>query len=646
MKYPRPDYFVTKMTAHWENDLGNESSDKLKAAWRQMATSFTRQILKNRGVLAEDAIEQKPWTVLPIPTGAGKTQGLCLYCALLSKIYDSEKRTKHPGVLIVTRLIEDADKIRDTINDLTGKCVAVSYHSKTDRKFLPLKHTRLFPVLVICHQAFGNALEAVASDEALFSNWLDYTHWSYGERKLKVIDESLDVVKAYHINHRDFDKVCGAIPAEIRRQHRAEEKAIRALGERFRQRIEKKGLPNEGRLIRTTEWLHEETDFSALIKTLKRKKILTKTKSSDEKGKLLQTKIRNVVCGMEAMKYGWAVHSAYRGTHTLSTARLILPDFVQRAAVLDATAKINPVYDYLEEENVGIPALPKGIRSYRNVTLHVCFNHPAGKEAISKQDYPHFDLLMNYLSERIERDKQVFFCVHKDTEERLKGRYSKLFPEHDFGHWGAIDGRNDWKDYDTMVIYGLPFVKPVDPLISILSFQDWQSRRSGKIFKPVITKALREDAARYADQFMVVRLIQAINRIRCRKVIDDKGNCAKSDVYLFLHGKKKGEQFIEAIKDQMPGIRIKNLEDVPTEKLKKDRSLYAAMVIEYLAKQPPGRYPVLEIKKRFGMSMRTMRRLIEKADMPKNSFAQELKAINVRYEPDMGAGAESCFVKD
>jgi len=25
------------------------------------------------------------------------------------------------------------------------------------------------------------------------------------------------------------------------------------------------------------------------------------------------------------------------------------------------------------------------------------------------------------------------------------------------GHWGAVDGRNDWSDCDTAVIFGLPY---------------------------------------------------------------------------------------------------------------------------------------------------------------------------------------------
>lgn len=468
MAIVKPDIFTKAMTVYWEDELGNQASEKLQAAWRQMAVSFNRHILKARGVLADDKLEQKPWTVLPIPTGAGKTQGLCLYCALLSKGND---RSKHPAVLIVTRLIDEADTICQTINDLAGQCVAVSYHSKTDKKFFPLKDTRLFPVLVICHQAFGNALESLASNESLLSNWDDYTHWAYGPRKLTVIDESLEVVRGYHIGHHDFEKTYRAIPADIKKKHRSETRAIQNIGQQFKSRINNAVSENNGRLIRTKIWIPDDADFSSLVRTLRAKKVLTNHSSSDAKREKLRAIIRNVVCGMEAMKSGWAVHSTWRGRHTLSSAYLILPQFIRSAVVLDATAKANPVYDYLEED-VDLPALPKGIRNYRNVTLHVNCNHPAGKGTIEKQDYHHFDLLMNYLYSRIGPDRKIFFCVHRDTEERLKERYNNLFPEHDFGHWGAIDGRNDWDDCDTMVVYGLPFLKPVDPIISIMAFQD------------------------------------------------------------------------------------------------------------------------------------------------------------------------------
>lgn len=144
---------------------------------------------------------------------------------------------------------------------------------------------------------------------------------------------------------------------------------------------------------------------------------------------------------------------------------------------------------------------------------------------------------------------------------------------------------------------------------------------------------------------MTVSLIQAINRIRCRKVIDSRGNCSKADVYLFLPSRKKGEKFIDTIKSQMPNIQVNVLHDVPTERAKKDRSPYGRQIVEYLAKRPSGKYSVLEIQKKLDMSTRTLRRLLTKAEMPKNSFAKDLKLIHVRYEPAMGRGAKSYFVK-
>ena len=78
----------------------------------------------------------------------------------------ADRNVDHPnpvGVLIVTRLIADADKVAHKINALAGREVAVAHHSD---KRLSESVTAAHDVLVITHQAFMNAAPSLCCPRA------------------------------------------------------------------------------------------------------------------------------------------------------------------------------------------------------------------------------------------------------------------------------------------------------------------------------------------------------------------------------------------------------------------------------------------------------------------------------------------------
>ena len=126
--------FAKEMEKHWVDNLGNISSEALRQVWMQLAKTFGSHI----GSFSPF----ESWTILQPPTGSGKTQGTIVYCKMLSRL----DRRDHPGVLIVTRRIDDANQIAEQINKLSGKTdEAVAYHS--DNK-VNLERLPSFPVLV------------------------------------------------------------------------------------------------------------------------------------------------------------------------------------------------------------------------------------------------------------------------------------------------------------------------------------------------------------------------------------------------------------------------------------------------------------------------------------------------------------------
>jgi hypothetical protein len=72
------------MKAHWEN-LENVPSAALMDLWRTMASAFALSTMVGAGVLKGSPGVPQQWHVLQLPTGTGKTQGACLYAALVAK---------------------------------------------------------------------------------------------------------------------------------------------------------------------------------------------------------------------------------------------------------------------------------------------------------------------------------------------------------------------------------------------------------------------------------------------------------------------------------------------------------------------------------------------------------------------------------
>ena len=76
-------------------------------------------------------------------------------------------------MLIVTRLIADADKVAAKVNTLAGRSVAVAQHSENKQSASVVAE---FDVLVITHQAFMNAAEAFGAHEP--DRWNALHSWS------------------------------------------------------------------------------------------------------------------------------------------------------------------------------------------------------------------------------------------------------------------------------------------------------------------------------------------------------------------------------------------------------------------------------------------------------------------------------------
>jgi hypothetical protein len=122
---------------------------------------------------------------------------------------------KPVGIVIITRLIEDADSIAQQINEMSGRLVAVSHHSKNKADTVDMFNS---DILVICHQAFLNAAKRWCMQDR--DRWHRLSQWRGGDRLLFIIDEALaNVVESNKATTDNLTTVIRSIPHELRQLH-------------------------------------------------------------------------------------------------------------------------------------------------------------------------------------------------------------------------------------------------------------------------------------------------------------------------------------------------------------------------------------------------------------------------------------------
>jgi len=504
--------FITRVSEQFQH-YGNVITDPLKRAWKQICYTFNEQIQN-----ASNPETKVIWKALQSPTGSGKTLCMKVYGAMLSTL----PTEKHPGMLIVTRLIESADSLADDINRLAREYnpslshdvkVAISYHSKSKADLQGLKN---YPVLVICHAAYVSALEKLG-DEATVRNTWDYFYpFINGERKLIVIDEAINLVEEYQLTRDKVERalaLCGSLEEEfpveiqaIRTIHDilkiTEAKKIdkpltvvhKPLIERFRTKGEliqafRNGEPLTGvteEEVKQYEARMIEEDsaaeplfnlkFNDLKKALNTirldEKILAK-EDSQERARLFRL-AEEAINAVNAIFKSW-VYAGKDRKYALATAKLLVPDDIKGAVILDATAGVNLCYDLFPQ---CIPVEPpKGARDYQNVTVHHSQNHRVGKEYMEENTPKVCEALMKELEGEFggrSVKPNVLIVTHKSVEPMLKSYDADNF-SFNVAHWNAIDGSNEWSEYDTVVIFGLPYKPKSHSMNLFQAFQGVQS---------------------------------------------------------------------------------------------------------------------------------------------------------------------------
>jgi hypothetical protein len=627
--------FTEAMSRHWREGFDNVTNPALLAVWRQMAEVFNAQI-QSHGTRTEDR-----WQVVQAPTGTGKTQGLAVYCSLLPEI-------EHPGVLIVTRLKIQADEIAATINRLTGRTDALAYHGDA---VVPVATFQQYPVLVITHRAYEIGLDKVNQGHEITSNWQHYHHWSLTGRRLVVIDEALDIVEEAQVDLERVKLVRALIPEPIAQQYPHQMKTLAVVEDVLRQMarvVTERKQPEFERVVWQGEMrLPADSDMTPLRRELRNIRLDRSLRIKDpEQQKRATASLDTILRDVQATLDNWNWYARKLQDHTLNTARLIVPDSIKGAVVLDATASSDVVYQLFEKaEVIPLPAQP---RTYRNVTVHVSRGHALGHTFMDRNAEEVSANLVENLKASLPSTRKVFVVTHVNVEPLLvKYRDASGFAAFDVGHYGALDGRNDWSAFDTAVIFGLPFrdkAWSANTFMALRGLQTtaWLNADGDRPFQ-----AYKDIRAALDDSKLIVAVVQAINRIRCRRVVSADGDCPPVDVFLLLPPGALGEKILEGIRQEMPAIVAK---EWPYDHLKRARAGRKASAGEALRRYAntmlPGKHSASEVRTHLRISPRQWDRMAAAMKHESSEYARTLAALGVRYSIEgAGRGARSWLIK-
>jgi len=622
-----PNSFVQEMEEHWINRLGNVSSDPLRKTWSQIAEAFNKNIMSHF-----NNNERTKWQVICPPTGSGKSQSAMLYCALLSKLNDED----HPGVLIVTRLTADCDSMAEQINRHGERETAVAFHSKqTDIKMSELS---TFPVVIITHRAYEQALDYLGAGAGIADTWSlfhDY-HVKGNRRKLVIIDEALDVIEHSQVNLDGLRSTYGAISSKVRKDFPEEVKAVESvidLLEKFQERkgrhsdILLKDKPTDLEIpgVSPEDYWPDLTEFRKSFRRHFNDMYVLKKKGALE---AIRQKHDNRLRSLHAIFRSWIYHSKIEGRNTINTARLLVPENVKGAVIMDATASSNVVYEVFDNAEVIQP--PKGTRKYDNVTLHVSRGHKVGKRYMNDHAKKLCKDLIGELDGILKPDQKCLIVTHKGTEPFLSSFAPKFTME--TTHWGKTTGSNEWQDFDTVVIFGIPYRPPTWPINTFFACQGPQSTRWLQDPDYREFKNHKDIKAALTNGQYVVDIVQAINRFRSRRTIDSDGNCPEADVRILTPNNDVGNEIINGIKTNMPGIKDRNW-PYKGQTRKVRRSNHELALVKFLeGMEKDDVFSVNHIRNVIGTSPRNMTKITKKVKEPESLLGRSMERLNVKYE--------------
>ena len=279
-----------------------------------------------------------------------------------------------------------------------------------------------------------------------------------------------------------------------------------------------------------------------------------------------------------------------QGKYTFYSVNDDLTNKFGSVVILDATAEASPIYDahLINRDDINKIKLPIGIRDYKNATLHICHDKQRRQSkaqlvdvAIEKKTLNVIvDSYLSTLYPLVSDGSKLLVITFKDIEEVFRSRCKD--DNIVFIHWGEHEGSNAYSDFTKAAVIG------------------WFRKSKRKYYEDIdailddtneymaITSSRDVDVSVMIKGGLAADFIQAFNRTRSRVAIDEDGNCAPVDFYMFDDGSHDNP--VPIIEKEMPGINLFDWEPIESYPITKSAiaEQRAERVVKWLQKLPSG----------------------------------------------------------
>jgi len=521
---------------------------------------------------------------IPASTGSGKSTITAIYISLLPR-YSSK-------VLIAMRETSEADKIAKEINTFSKHERAVAFHSKNDIKS---KLAKEYEVVVITHAM----LKQVPSFSNVYKDLIL-------PRTLKVIDEEINFVEFTYLTEKKillleyFLKVLSLTYPNLRHYYKSIETFLKKFTiwkiKTYGYTLENKNIP----------------DLSSLEESLKKEaknicyyEIISDYSSDSSYDKMrTKKKIISIIDTIINMKNYPTFVYTYNNNPCIATAYM-KNKLESSYAVLDATSNISGRVEL--DTNIVQPKIVT--HDYSEVETFI-LNSAHNKNMIIKNE------TINNLLSKVAFGKKTLLVVNKANVEHAKDVVEKSFNAHhiDISWYGKITGKNDWNDYDTVVVAGIELKSK----LQIAS--EFVARKGTDFFKDSNHINLVEE---YIKRDAIAEVIQAITRIRLR-ITDENGKALSAKVYIVIDS-AWDDIFQTYLKEEMTNINISHID---SDELPKPRSGSALdkITVYFSDKKSDTEIEIKDLIKNVPINKSAMSRLIKN-----NDFISLINGLGLDY---------------
>jgi hypothetical protein len=639
-----PAWFEREMIRLWTNEpRSNVINDRLVREWGSIAHTFTA---------AMNDKTQKIYTYNG-QMGLGKSQAAQVACGVLAAMYFNYKFTnnrKSWGAILVVELQSQADEAARTINavyqNLTGNAdyAAIAKHSNNGVTFTEIHN---YPILVICHQAYANSLQRL--NDGLDTTIRSFTRWKGGERRLVIVDESINPISEYTLTAQDCQTVLGwlisaGVGHQLQRDYPLEWSVLQRVSFLLTELSSNASVES----LETSQLFQQILDaapsvnlqglYDTLMSNVEWDRVINRTLNArDRRDK--STVVKQFLRSIDRFLCEWSFYYRKGNRGTVNSASWLIPDSVGSIVILDGTSAQDEIYQLFGESLVRQKSDPN-LRKYSNVTVHIRHESAGlGKVTLEKpgtSEQRAIDLYQ-WLKDNLTPERKVLVCAHMTLENDLAdvAKGDPYFTAFHTSHWGRTTGLNDWRDCDVAVSASCNFRDP-----------SWAT--SALMTSIGVTRGL-EELNRRKQRGLVQQLInskvavdclQMLFRTRIRQVSDVNGGCKPTDLYILLPKDSdsnpggRGADIRRRILAELPGATVKDWSFDRFSKMgrkkSKDILLRETTVLKYLESLPLGRTPKQDLLDQCQITPETWKKSwVKKLSDSRYDLCQRMKELGI-----------------